>query len=132
MELVNITQLLATYITALHILHYHGILDSYGHMSLRNPADPSTFYMFHTVGPALVSSPRDIALYRVSDAEPAEPGGPSGFVERFIHSALLGRYPGLNIVLHGHAPVLVSYSISGVPLRAAMHTAGFLGGLYER
>lgn len=127
MVAANITQLLATYITALHILHFHGILDGYGHMSLRNPENSSTFYMFHRGAPALVSSLDDIALYRVSDAEPVEPNGPAGFLERFIHSEVLKRYPGINVVLHGHPDVLVSYSIIDAPLRAAIHMAGYLG-----
>ncbi|KXX81623.1 Methylthioribulose-1-phosphate dehydratase [Madurella mycetomatis] len=127
MAAVNITQLLATYITALHILHYHGILDGYGHMSLRNPENASTFYMFHTGAPALVSSLDDIALYQVSDAEPAEPNGPTSFIERFIHSEVLKHYPGINVVLHGHPDILVSYSIIEAPLRATIHMAGYLG-----
>ncbi|KAK4112994.1 hypothetical protein N656DRAFT_752011 [Canariomyces notabilis] len=128
MVTANHTHLLATYITALHILQFHGILDGYGHMSLRNPENHSTFFMFHTVSPALVSSLADIALYHVSDAEPTTPDGPRGFIERFIHSEILKRYPGINVVLHGHADILVSYSISSVPLRAAIHMAGYLGG----
>ncbi|GAB1319791.1 Methylthioribulose-1-phosphate dehydratase [Madurella fahalii] len=109
MVAANITRLLATYITALHILHYHNILDGYGHMSLWNPENTSTFYMFHTGAPALVSSLDDIAL------------------ERFIHSEILKRYSGINVVLHGHPDVLVSYSIIKAPLRATIHMAGYLG-----
>lgn len=123
----NITQLLATYINSLHILHYHGVLDGYGHLSVRNPNNPPTFFMLHTAAPALVSGLDDIGEYRVSDAEPVGPGTPEGPIERFIHSEILKRYPGINVVLHGHPEVLISYSISDVPLRAAIHMAGFLG-----
>ncbi|KAL2133671.1 hypothetical protein VTI74DRAFT_1949 [Chaetomium olivicolor] len=122
----NITQLLATYINALHILHYHRVLDGYGHLSVRNPKNPPTFFMMHQMAPALVSGLDDIGEYRVSDAEPVHPGTPSAPIERFIHSEILKRYPDVNVVLHGHPEELVSYSISNVPLRAAIHMAPFL------
>lgn len=35
--MVNLTATLSTLITANHILHYHDILDAYGHVSVRNP-----------------------------------------------------------------------------------------------
>ncbi|KAL2015394.1 hypothetical protein VTK56DRAFT_5548 [Thermocarpiscus australiensis] len=127
MYTANITQLLATYIHALHILHNHGVLDGYGHLSVRNPINPPTFFMLHTVAPALVASLDDIAEYRVSDATPVDPNAPQGPIERFIHSEMLKRYPDINVVLHGHPDTLISYSINHVPLRPAIHMAGFLG-----
>ncbi|KAK4236692.1 class II aldolase and Adducin N-terminal domain-containing protein [Achaetomium macrosporum] len=127
MASTNITQLLATYIHALHILHHHGVLDGYGHLSVRNPDNAATFFMMHQRAPALVSGLDDIGEYRVSDAEPVSPGTPAAPLERYIHSETLERYPDINVVLHGHAGELVSYSISDVPLRAAIHMAPFLG-----
>lgn len=123
----NITDLLAIYVHALHILHYHGVLDGYGHLSVRNPDNPPTFFMMHQLAPALVSGLDDIGEYRVSDAEPVYPGTPAAPIERFIHSEVLKRYPDVNVVLHGHPEELISYSISHVPLRTAIHMAPFLG-----
>jgi ribulose-5-phosphate 4-epimerase/fuculose-1-phosphate aldolase len=123
----NISELLATYIHSLHILHNHGVVDAYGHLSVRNPDDPSTFFMMHQMAPALVSGPNDIGEYRVSDAEPVYPGTPEAPLERYIHSETLKRYRDVNVVLHGHASELVSYSISDVPYRATIHMAPFLG-----
>ncbi|KAJ4287495.1 hypothetical protein N0V88_007595 [Collariella sp. IMI 366227] len=127
MVTVNITQVLANYIHALHILHYHRVLDGYGHLSVRNPDNPPTFFMMRQLAPALVSGLDDIGEYRVSDAEPVYPGTPAAPAERFIHSEVLKRYPDVNVVLHGHPEELISYSISHVPLRAATHQAPFLG-----
>ncbi|KAK4096966.1 hypothetical protein N658DRAFT_435070 [Parathielavia hyrcaniae] len=113
----NLTELLATYIHALHILHFHGVLDGYGHLSVRNPNNPPTFFLMGRLAPALVSGPDDIGEFRVSDAEPVAPGMPEPPIERYIHSELLKRYPAANVVLHGHPPELISYSVSDVPLR---------------
>lgn len=125
----NISQLLATYIDALHILSHHEVLDGYGHLSVRNPENPATFFLMYQMAPALVSKLDDIGEYSVSDSERAVPGNTDSkdLVERFIHGETLRRYPDVNAVLHGHAAQLVSYSISNVPLRAATHMSPFLG-----
>jgi ribulose-5-phosphate 4-epimerase/fuculose-1-phosphate aldolase len=123
----NITALLATYINALHILHYHGVLDGYGHLSVRNPNNPPTFFMMHSLAPALVSGLDDISEYRVSDAAPVVPGTENAPLEVYIHSEILKRYPDVNVVLHGHPDELISYGISDAPLQTAIHMAPFLG-----
>jgi ribulose-5-phosphate 4-epimerase/fuculose-1-phosphate aldolase len=127
----NLTQsLLGTFITALHILHFNGVLDAYGHLSVRNPSSSSTFFMSRNVAPALVSSPDDIVEYFVANASAVEPDPPSGFVERYIHSELYKRFPGVNAVVHSHSQAVLPYSVSeDVPLRPVLHVAGFLGAL---
>ena len=47
-------------ITASHILHFHGIFDAYGHISVRNPDDPTSFFLSMSKAPALLSSAEDI------------------------------------------------------------------------
>ncbi|KAK4038421.1 hypothetical protein C8A01DRAFT_37666 [Parachaetomium inaequale] len=123
----NITALLATYINALHILHYHGVLDGFGHLSVRNPNNPPTFFIMHSMAPALVSGLDDIGEYRVSDATPVDPGTEDAPLEVYIHSEILKRYPDVNVVLHGHPDELISYGISDVPLKTVIHMAPFLG-----
>ncbi|KAI0095557.1 class II aldolase and Adducin N-terminal domain-containing protein [Nemania sp. FL0031] len=120
-------KLLESFITGLHILHYNGVLDAYGHMSVRNPNNASTFFMSRNLPPALASSLNDIVEYRVSDASPVDPSAPAGFIERYIHSEVLKRFPAVNVVVHSHSPAVVPYSITDVPLKPAIHLAGFLG-----
>ncbi|TGJ79294.1 hypothetical protein E0Z10_g9474 [Xylaria hypoxylon] len=123
----NLNQLFATFINALHILHNNAVLDAYGHLSVRNPANPSTFFMSRNLAPALVSSPSDIVEYHVADASPVEPDAPNGFIERYIHSEIYKRFSDISTVVHSHSPAVIPYSISGVPLKASIHMAGFLG-----
>jgi len=59
-------------ITANHILHHHSIVDAYGHISLRNPSNPKTFFLSHSIASALVSSPDDLVEYSVEDASPVK------------------------------------------------------------
>ena len=103
-------------ITANHILHQQGVLDAYGHISARNPQDPSTFFLSRNLAPALVSSRDDIEEYRVDDAAPVNPNAKKGYVERLIHSEIYKRYKDVNSVVHSHSEAVVPFSVSSVPV----------------
>jgi hypothetical protein len=68
------SELLRKYITGCHVLHHHGLVDAYGHLSVRLSA--STFLMSKYLAPALVASPEDLIIYKVEDGEPADPNAP--------------------------------------------------------
>ncbi|KAI1755585.1 class II aldolase and Adducin N-terminal domain-containing protein [Xylaria castorea] len=122
----NLTQVFTALIDALHILHNKGVLDAYGHLSVRNPNNPATFFLSRNVAPALVSSPDDIVEYHISDASPVEPDAPNGFIERYIHSEIYKRFSQISTVVHSHSPAVIPYSVSVVPLKPLIHMAGFL------
>ncbi|GAP82603.2 putative arad-like aldolase epimerase [Rosellinia necatrix] len=122
----NGTQLFALFINGLHILHNNGVLDAYGHLSVRNPDDTAAFFMSRSIAPALASSAGDIVEYRVSDASAVRADAPAGFIERYIHSEIYKRFPGVGAVVHSHSPALIPYGVSDVPLRPLLHLAGFL------
>ncbi|KAK5951923.1 hypothetical protein OHC33_007216 [Knufia fluminis] len=125
--MANLTTLLTTLISANHILHYHSIVDAYGHVSVRHPDDASHFIMSGNRAPALVSSPDDFVTYQVSNASAVEPDAPKGYIERYIHSEIYKRFVDVNCVVHAHAPDVLPYATSGVPLRPVFHLPGFLG-----
>ena len=115
-------------IASSHILHHHGILDAYGHVSVRNPDEPSHFFMSTSIAPALLSSVDDIIEYKIEDASPTDPNEKrKGFLERCIHSEIFKRFPSINAVVHSHCPDVLPYTINSVPLKASIHTTGFLG-----
>jgi len=125
--MANLTTLLTTLISANHILHYHSIVDAYGHISLRHPNDSSHFVMSGNRAPALVSSSSDLVTYQVSDASAVDPDAPRGYIERFIHSEIYKRFSDVQCVVHAHAPDVLPYATSGVPLMPVFHLPGFLG-----
>lgn len=88
----------STLIVANHILHYHDVVDAYGHISVRNPANPSTFFISGSLAPALVASLSDLVEYYVEDASPVREGAPKGYAERFIHSEVYKKYSNVNSV----------------------------------
>jgi ribulose-5-phosphate 4-epimerase/fuculose-1-phosphate aldolase len=69
-------ELRCTYIHACHILHYHGLVDAYGHISVR--LSPSTFLMSRYMAPPLVASTEDLVVYKVEDGEAVAADAPRG------------------------------------------------------
>jgi hypothetical protein len=67
---LTLFQLKRMLITANHILHYHGIVDAYGHISIRHPQNPKIYVMSGYMAPALVTSSDDLIEYWVKDSEP--------------------------------------------------------------
>lgn len=124
---VELSLLRRKLIDASHILHYHGVLDAYGHVSFRHPLRPDEFVMSRSIAPGTVSSPEDLVTYSVHDASPVEDTQAAGFIERMIHSETYKRHPHVQCVVHSHCEDVVAYSIAGVPFRACYHMAGFLG-----
>ncbi|KAM0473443.1 hypothetical protein ACHAPX_008190 [Trichoderma viride] len=109
-----------------HILNFHNVLDAYGHLSFRHPANPSLFFMARSIAPALIATGADLIEYRISDGEPTNPSSAQGYIERYIHSEIYRRFPHINAVVHSHAESVIPFTISGVPLKPCYHMAGFL------
>lgn len=109
--------LFSTLITANHILHQQGVVDgtrehrhpgphrriigrtnapcravAYGHISVRNPQNPNTFFLSKSLAPALVAGREHLAEYHVSDASPVDKDAPKSYAERFIHSEIYKKY----------------------------------------
>lgn len=115
-------------VTANHILHYHGAVDGFGHISVRHPENPDVYIMSGYMAPALVASEDDLIFYNVKDSTPVDPHAKKGYSERFIHGELFRRYPDVHSVVHSHAEAVLPYVSSGVTLKPMFHMGGFLGG----
>lgn len=120
-------ELFNTLITANHILHYHSVVDAFGHISVRNPQNPNTFFLSRNLAPALVKSRNDIIEYRIEDSSAVDEDAPKGFAERFIHSEIYKTYRDVNSVVHAHNESVLPFSIGSVPLKPVFHMAGAMG-----
>lgn len=115
----SLDSILDKLITANHILHYHGIIDAYGHLSVRNPTNPTSFLISKDLAPALVSRREDIEAYHISDASPLSSDAPKGYAERFIHSEIYKQYADVDVIIHSHNEAVLPFSITSVPVRQA-------------
>jgi len=106
------------------ILADFGVLDGFGHVSARSPANPNHFLMSRSLAPALVK-PDDIMEFDL-DGNPVDARGRSVFLERFIHAEIYRARPDVMSVVHTHSPGVIPFSVSQVPLRAMYHNPSFL------
>ncbi|KAF2752191.1 arad-like aldolase/epimerase [Sporormia fimetaria CBS 119925] len=128
-EKVGLEDLFRGLVTAGHILHREEVTGEYGgHVSVRSPDNPATYWMSCALSPALVSSADDLVEYNVEDSSPVEKDAKTGFLERFIHGEIYKKFPAINCVVHGHTSEVLPYCVTDVPLKATTHLAGFLGG----
>lgn len=112
-------------VLANHILTNEGVLDAYGHVSVRDPRNPNRFYLARHMPAGLVEA-SDVIQYDLdSKALSGDPN--AGYTERFIHGQIYQARPDVMAVVHCHAPEVIPYSVSTVPLRPISHMAGFLG-----
>lgn len=123
----DLTAVLCDLIKANHILHYHKVVDAFGHASVRHPKNASVYIMCGYVAPAIVSSPSDLIHYHISDSTPVDPNASEGYSERFIHGEIFRKYPGANCVIHSYAEEVLPFVISNIKLKAVYHMGGFLG-----
>lgn len=106
------------------ILADQGVVDAFGHVSIRHPTDPNRYLLSRNLAPALVTT-EDIVEYDL-DSNPINAGGRPGFLERFIHGEIYKARPDVHAVVHSHSPAVIPFGISQVPMQATFHMAGFL------
>jgi HCOMODA/2-hydroxy-3-carboxy-muconic semialdehyde decarboxylase len=111
-------------VAASRILAKHGVLDAWGHVSIRHPANPERYLMSRARAPALVG-PEDIMEFDL-DSNPTDQRERRVFVERFIHGSAYRARPEVNAVVHSHSPTVIPFSVTGEPLKALSHIASFL------
>jgi HCOMODA/2-hydroxy-3-carboxy-muconic semialdehyde decarboxylase len=119
------TQRKADLVTAYKILVNEGILDSFGHISVRSAKDPNIFLMPRAMPPALVSL-GDILEVRVSDSQPIDPKGRRVNGERYIHGEIYKARPDVMSVIHSHSQAVIPLSLTSIKMKPVIAQAGFL------
>ena len=112
-------------ITANRVLAREGVVDAFGHVSVRHNLNPNRFFMSRSLAPGLVT-PDDLIEYDL-DGNGANTKGRAEYSERFIHAEIYRVRPDVRAVVHAHAPSLVPFGVSTVPLRPVFHMAAFIG-----
>lgn len=111
--------------TAYRIVANEGILDAFGHISVRHPGNPQRYFLSRSRAPGLVQ-PDDILEYDL-DSNPIVPPTTRPYSERVIHGEIFKARPDVNAVCHHHAPAIMPFAISGVPLVPVFHLGAAMG-----
>ena len=108
-----------------HILANEGVVDGYGHVSVRNPADPNRYFLARAGAPALVTA-ADITEYDL-DSKSVTNASATGYTERFIHGEIYKARPDVMAVVHCHCLDVIPFAATSVPLRPMYHMGYFIG-----
>jgi len=115
----------ADLVTAYRILVNEGILDSFGHISVRSSKDANIFIMPRAMPPALVSQD-DLMALRVADSQPIDPKGRRVNGERYIHGEIYKARPDVMAVIHSHSQAVIPLSLTIIKMKPVIAQAGFL------
>jgi dihydrofolate reductase/ribulose-5-phosphate 4-epimerase/fuculose-1-phosphate aldolase len=111
-------------VTANGILANEGVVDGYGHVSVRNPANVNRYFLARAGAPALVTA-ADVVEYDL-DSNPASGSG-TGYQERFIHGEIYKARPDVTAVVHCHCLDVIPFAAANVPLKPMYHMGYFIG-----
>jgi ribulose-5-phosphate 4-epimerase/fuculose-1-phosphate aldolase len=115
----------ARVVAANRILAHEGVVDAFGHVSVRDPRDPQRFVMSRSRSPALVEL-SDLMEFRL-DGTPVDARGRTAYGERMIHAAVYAARPDVQAVVHHHSYAVLPFAATGTPLRPVIHTASIIG-----
>jgi HCOMODA/2-hydroxy-3-carboxy-muconic semialdehyde decarboxylase len=111
-------------VAASRILAHYGVLDAWGHVSVRHPKNPERYLLSRARAPALVGAD-DIMEFDLN-SDPVDQRDRRMFLERYIHGEAYRARPDVNAVVHSHSPTMIPFSVTGEPLKAISHIASFL------
>ena len=107
------------------ILGAEGVVDAYGHISVRNPDNPERYFLSQSRSPELVSED-DVMEYDL-DSNPIDQQGRPMYSERPIHGALYQARPDVMSVCHSHAYALVPFTVTDTPIKPIWTMSGAIG-----
>ena len=123
--MADLDEVINELVLANRILAANGVVDAFGHVSVRNPDNPQRYLLSKSCSPELVEH-GDIMEFdfesRITDGRKD-----AAYHERFIHGGVYEAHPEINAVVHSHALDVLPFTLTDVPLRACIHTASQIG-----
>ena len=107
------------------ILGNEGVVDAFGHISIRHPERPDRYFLSRSRSPMLVTE-EDIIEFDL-DSHALDQRGRAVYAERFIHGALYKARSDLMSVCHSHARQLIPFSVTGNRIRPVWLVSASMG-----
>ena len=122
----NLDVIIKDLVIANRILAREDVVDAYGHVSMRNPDNPKSFFISRSLAPELIEKGDIVELGL--DGEPLKNEKRSLYLERFIHAAIYEARPDINSVVHAHAEDTLPFGIAAATkLKPVIHSGSFIG-----
>jgi HCOMODA/2-hydroxy-3-carboxy-muconic semialdehyde decarboxylase len=108
------------------IVANEGVIDAFGHVSMRHPDNPKRYLLSRSRAPELVA-PDDFIEYDL-DSRPVRDPGVGQYSERVIHGEIYKARPEVNSVCHHHCPAFMPLLATGTDYMPIFHL-GAVGGI---
>lgn len=115
----------AELVLAGRILAAEGIIDSFGHVSVRDPGRPDRYLMPRVRAAELVTQ-ADILTFDL-DSVPQPATEQRVFAERYIHGCIYRSRSDVQAVCHHHSPAMLPFCVSDVALVPVFHLGATMG-----
>ena len=120
---MNTADVLRDLVIANRILAHEGVVDAYGHISVRHPERSDRFFLSGSRSPELVTLD-DIIEYDL-DCNPIDLRGRAQYTERPIHGGIYRKRPDVISVVHNHAYEVIPFTVAqGVKLETTPSPRG--------
>src|SRR4249919_1374377 len=123
--MAKLDDLLEELVTGNRILAREGVVDSFGHISVRHPDNPQHYLLSRSRAPDCIEK-GDIMEFML-DGTPVDAQGRAPYLERFIHGALYEARPDVHSVVHNHSPSVIPFGITSKKLKPLMHMTANIG-----
>lgn len=108
------------------IVANEGVIDAFGHVSMRHPDNPHRYLLSRSRAPELVTA-EDFIEYDIN-SQPLRDPGVGQYSERVIHGEIYKARPEVNSVCHHHCPAFMPLLATGTDYMPIFHL-GAVGGI---
>lgn len=122
----SIRQALAELALGNRIAANEGVLDTFGHISMRHPDNPRRYFLSRSSAPIMVV-PEGFIEYDLDSRPVRDPGVPQ-YSERVIHGEIYKARPDVMSVCHHHSPSFMPLIAAGGDYVPVFHL-GAVGGI---
>lgn len=108
------------------IVAHEGVLDAFGHISMRHPENPDRYFLSCSRSPELVV-PGDIHEFDLESQPISIPAGIKLYGERVIHGCIYQARPDVNAVVHHHSGSMLPFCFTDRKLVPVYHLGASMG-----
>ena len=123
--MAKLDDLLEELVTANRILAREGVVDSFGHISVRHPDNPQRYLLSRSRAPDCIE--KDDIMEFTLDGTPVDARGRAPYLERFIHGALYEARPDVISVVHNHSESVIPFGVTGEKIKPIFHMGASIG-----
>src|SRR5215471_5765122 len=123
--MAKLDDLIEDLVSANRILAREGVVDSFGHISVRHPDNPQRYLLSRSRAPDCIE--RDDIMEFTLDGTPVDPRGRAPYLERFIHGALYEARPDVMSVVHNHSESVIPFAVTGKKIKPIFHMGASIG-----